>query len=249
MLSWLFLISGTALFFYAAIPLLFARITQRKAENMLQRLQETSYLAITVTGVSGRVLSVSPVKTSEAGQMDTLDPKKTHFYGLAHSGTVFRIKWQDISAVKLGGTAMVYRPDANERKTVCVFHEERDTPTYDSVIANAILTAENAVKPYSVAVGVLIEFIFFLHALHQDRLSAIAIFSLIAIFGKALPYCPPGLLLTFLGQKLTASTVKRDKKSRQRGTAGILLYSAGILLNIAVLLIIISSTGLDGNII
>ncbi len=252
MISWFFIISGIAVFFYILVPLASSRLLEKSNETIRERLLIPAVFAATVSGTSRGMLYVNPANTgqnlTDEEERILLPSGKTLFFQLFHDGTLNLMSWRDITAVKKGSTVMIYLPDAGYRKAICVFHEERNGSGYQARLRKAILDRDIMVKPFSIATGVLLEFMILLHALHDPHLTTVALFALIAIFGKALPYCPPGLLLTHVGHRITVRASEDKKKGRQRGTVGILIYSAGILLNIALLFFIISNTGLAGYI-
>lgn len=248
MISFLVLISGIAVFFYVIVPVAFARLNKRNNEYLMERLLLPNVFSATISGISRGILYVQPANTDE----DTIEHEerillpsgKTRFFQLSLDGTLIRLAWRDLPVVQKNGTVMMYLPDARYRKAICVFHQERNGSAYQSRLRKAIPERDIVAKPFSIAAGVLLEFMIFLHALQSPRMTTVALFALIAIFGKALPYCPPGLLLTHFGHRITIHAAKDKKKGRQRGTVGILVYTTGILLNIALLFLIISSTGL-----
>jgi hypothetical protein len=250
MISWIFILSAIAVVFYVLIPVLYARVHQKRTETILDRLRSSSCFSATVAGVFEDTLSVQPDRTlsdSPDEELMALNVKKTRFFALHLDDRIEQLRWGDLIACKTGGTLMIYLPGTEKAPAYCVFHEERNRKAYEARLNRAKPAAGNTVKPFSIAAGVLFEFIIFLHALHSAEMTPVALLALIAMFGKALPYCPPGLLFTWFGHRMTAETGTKDKKSRQRGTVGILIYTAGILLNIAALILIISSSGLGGN--
>ncbi len=249
MVSWILILSTIAIVFYVLVPVFYMKLAQKRTDVILDRLRTSSCFSATVTGVSKSTISIQPDRTekdTDEEEIITLHTTKTTFFALNLDDHLERLRWSDLLACKTGGTVMIYLPDTGNNRTLCVFHEERNPKAYEARIARAIPVTANPVKPFSIAAGVLLEFIIFLNALHSPDMTLVALLALIAIFGKALPYCPPGLLLTWLGHRIGRNTGKKDKKSRQRGTVGILIYTAGILLNIATLLFVISSTGLGG---
>ncbi len=248
MISFLALISGIAAVFYVIIPVAFARLQRRYNESVMERLLVPGVFSGIISGISRDTLYVQPANSDP--EKDGLEERillplgKTQFFQLSPDGALTRLSWREITVAERSGTVMVYLPDARNRKAFCVFHQERNGSAYQSRLRKAIPEQETAVKLFSIAAGALLEFMIFLHALHSPHMTTVALFALIAIFGKALPYCPPGLLLTHFGHRITVQAAEDKKKCRQRGTVGILVYSAGILLNIALLFLIISRTGL-----
>lgn len=250
MVTWIVIITGIAVLFYASIPLLFAMVHQKNALKLLEILRTSPGIPATVQGLSEGNLVVQPDagKQGSPKELMILRPKKTRFYGISLHGSFYPIRWRDILSFKQGGTVMVFQRDPQATKTLCIFHEERNVKAFQDRLDKALPSMDNTIKPYSIATGVLIEFVIFIHALQNPEMTAVSLLALIAIFGKALPYCPPGLLLTYYGHRITVHAGMETKKSRQRGTVGIALYIAGIVLNIAVLIFIISSVEPGGKI-
>lgn len=248
MISFLVLISGIAIMFYVIIPVAVSWLQNKRNGYTMERLLSPNVFSGTISAVSRDTLYIQPSNTDQdtAGHEERilLPSGKTRFFHLSLDGTLSRLAWRNLAAVQKNGTVMVYLPDARNRRAFCVFHQERNGSEYQSRLRKAIPEPDIPAKPFSIAAGVLLEFMIFLHALHSPRMTTVALFALIAIFGKALPYCPPGLVLTHFGHRITIQAVKDKKKRRQRGTVGVLVYSAGILLNITLLFLIISRTGL-----
>jgi len=82
------------------------------------------------------------------------------------------------------------------------------------------------------AIGIFAEFTFFITWLGAFHSPLPAVAAMIAIFGKALPWCPPGLFLTLLAHHLVYKGGADKKKDRQRKAVGLLLVTTGVLLNL-----------------
>lgn len=114
------------------------------------------------------------------------------------------------------------------------------------------------------AAGIFTEFLFFITWLGAYSTPLPALAAMIAIFGKALPWCPPGLFLTLAAHRLSAPrrTVRRSqndrgtagnlaaiaqvegkKKDRQRRAVGLLLIAVGVVLNLAAIFLGIRQSG------
>lgn len=244
------LVGSIAIIFYVVLPILFFRFFQKRRNRVVNRIVSLPCFSGTVHGIAHEFLQIetekTPTVTLEEGIL-SLDPKKTQYFTVSLRGRLLPLGWRDLIGVKTGGTVMLYLPDPENKKTLCVFHEERNRAAYIAGIKKMDSTIKNISKPYCIATGVMLEFLLFLTAIHNPEMTAIAILALFGIFGKALPYCPPGILLTFLSHHISSRATREKKRSRQLGTVGIAVYAAGILLNIAVLFFIISSVGFGGS--
>ncbi|HHU36401.1 MAG TPA: hypothetical protein GXZ47_04140 [Treponema sp.] len=242
MISRIILVASIAVVFYVVLPILFSRLLQKRANAIVHRIVTLSHFSGTVHGTLNESLLIQTEK-----EIISLEPKKTQYYTVSLEERLLPLRWQDVVGIKMGGTVMIYLPDAKHKKTLCVFHEERNPAAYTARIQKADPSVKNIAKHYCTATGAMLEFLVFLNTLNYPQMTAVSILALFGIFGKALPYCPPGLLFTFLGRHLSTRSASNKKRSRQLSTVGIVIYTAGILVNIAVLFFIISSVGFGGS--
>jgi hypothetical protein len=193
------------------------------------------------------------VKTDNEKAIELL-PRKTRFFSL-HDGIAEFVPWRTIATIDRGIGVSVILPEKWRWYAVCVF---RNGAT-EIAEADVLMPTPGGIKHVSVAIGAFLEFLALLYSLGYAEGSAIAaqlghtidfgpsaasvsILALVAIFGKALPYCPPGLFLTLAAHGLTHDK-RGHKKNRRRMAGGFLLFATGIALNVAVIFFVISRVG------
>lgn len=67
-------------------------------------------------------------------------------------------------------------------------------------------------KKWCVAAGIFLEVLILIEASRFPEYKTVGIFALIAIFGKALPYCPPGLFLTMTAHFIDTRALNLEAK-------------------------------------
>jgi hypothetical protein len=175
--------------------------------------------------------------------------KKTRFFMLQKTGDLEAIKWKNLFLIQSGVTLAYYASPRRKGRGVCLFHEELNETELAARISriDPPTRLPDPIKNFSIAIGAFLEFCIFLDSLQYDGMTSVSISALVAIFGKALPYCPPGLFFTMAahlgGNRKGESDGGGQKKSRQRRVVGFLLITAGILLNIAVIFFVIRKVG------
>lgn len=238
MISRVLYVVAVALFFYVLLPLLGQYIIRTHRAYLIRRLQKgfrDGGIAGVCTGiVNGRLRyrAENRMLTDEPPQ--EIDPRKTKFIILKTDSALDIISWKSISLLK-NGTTLYLVPG------ICVFHEEKKRAALEERITS-LKTPEQVpqpCRPWFTGAGAFCSFVLFLSYLKIDGLSLSVFAAFIAIFARALPWCPPGLFLTLFAHYLV-----KTKKNRQRQAVGFLLVAAGILLNISVIFFVVSKTGL-----
>jgi hypothetical protein len=175
--------------------------------------------------------------TDDGDDLIRINPRKTRFIMVQKQGLPERIRWKSLFLVQTGTTVALGPEPRRFGRRICVFHEEKNAAILRERLASIELPVEvfTPVKAYSVAAGAFLEFLIFLESVTKSEPGAVTIAALVAIFGKALPYLPPGLFFTIASVQ--------TKKSRQRRVAGFLLMTAGVILNIAVVFFLVRKIG------
>lgn len=261
---------------YLVVPRVGLAIERFRWKRLVFRCSARPSRPAVCTGFSGGRILASSLKPAQPGgaaagsEERSLDPRKTVFLILRDTGACDRISWSSVFLIQTGTTVILIDADRTFRRDICVFHEEKSRKELENRLRTLVVPADirNPLKPYGVAAGAFLEFLLFLRFISLPDGGATSIAALVAIFGKALPYCPPGLFCTLAALRLRASRypstapgsgARSDteqpepaygnrpdaKKNRRRKLAGFLLVSAGVLLNIAVLFFVIRHLAFD----
>ncbi len=234
------LIAGVAVTAYVIVPALSARLSAARRSRLLARLKDG--IPCTLTDIVDGEPAFKPDRPRGTDALPpSLPPARTSFLLLEKSGTIRETAWKEVSAILAGTTAIVYRLEKD--RFACLFHEELRAQDAEKRLAAAVLDGvaperPDPVKPISIAAGAFAEFAILVDALKRPESDAISILALLAIFGKALPWCPPGLLLTLAAKSLSRKS-RGGKKSRRLGTVGLLLAGLAVALNVALILFVI----------
>lgn len=169
-----------------------------------------------------------------------ISPKNTVFLMLRKNEGPEKLAWRTFFLLQYGTTLYYIQSKKRFKPDICLFYEEKNTAALKEQINSLTVPSliPNPVKPYCVASGAFLEFLLFLQYIRNPELGIASIASLVAIFGKALPYFPPGLLFTVAAARFADSSPE-EKKRGQRKAAGILLVTTGILLNIVFIFFVI----------
>jgi len=224
--------------FYALIPFI-ASVARRNASRRLARsIKDIPAVRMRCVSATADLLTVQGTdarwRPDPEAPHSGLVPRKTRFLALTSDGRVEFLRWSSIDLVRKNAPLLVYRPERG--KPVCAFLDEERAPTaseIESAFARAPSDPE-PLKPWSVAVGVFLEFLLFLESSGDAELRAVNLLAIVGSFGKALPYCPPGLFCT-----LGAHAIRAQKKPRRHGASGVLLICAGIAINVGVIFALI----------
>lgn len=239
MISRIILVCVIALISYVILPLIFQRMIKRRLSTMNLRLNTTPGIAGVCTSFNNGKLVIKTV-TAESSTEIAIDAKNTFFYIFRKNEDIQRIAWRSICLLQNGTTLYYVKGSKGFTQNICVFYDEKSTAVLLERI-KALSVPEslpNPFKPYCIASGAFLEFVLFLQFIQSPELGMASIAALVAIFGKALPYSPPGLFFT-IAVHLRDNKNVGTKKTRQYKTVGFLLLTAGILLNIAVIFLII----------
>jgi hypothetical protein len=224
---------------YVLIPAVAGWISRFRIKRLVARIASGALRIGAIADVGVNSLSVAfPADGARDGAAIEIDPRETRFYSFDPETGPVPLSWKSVRLVRLD-TAVAYLSAPNGlKRCVCVLH-----PREIAITGASKRIAETrgwrpeegtgAVKGFSVALGVFLEFLALIEAASNPGNELAEIAALVGVFGKALPYLPPGLILT----------IAAAKKKRQRNAADFLLVAVGTALNIAVLFFVILRVG------
>jgi len=247
MIGRIVLVCAIAGFCYIIVPAISQLIAIIRRKRILRVLKGSTGQFGSCTECSKGLLTIKP-KNPDIPQKEII-AKKTLFFMIQKTGDIEKIAWKNLFLLQSGVTLAYYAHPRRQGRSLCLFHEELNETELTARISRLDPPSKlpDPVKNFSIAIGAFLEFCVFLDSLQYDGMTSVSISALVAIFGKALPYCPPGLFFTmaahFSGSRHIWSDGSVQKKSRQPGVVGFLLITAGILLNIAVIFFVIRKVG------
>jgi len=211
--------------------------------RVLRRFRTEQGLTGICTGFADGKLRMQSAAPNAAPDIGIL-PGHTLFYILRKNGEIERLDWKTVFLLQTGTTLLFIPPKKRFVRGICIFYEEKSSTVLAGQLRNLSVPEEisNPAKPYSIAAGAFAEFLLFLAYQRHPETGSAAVAALVAIFGIALPYLPPGLVLT-LAARPGSKHRTGAKKSRQHRVAGFLLVTAGILLNIGIVFLVIRRIG------
>lgn len=212
-------------------------------KRLLRRFRTEQGIAGICTGFIDGKLRIHPAGTAASPDLYA-SPRHTLFFILRKNGECEKLDWKTVFLLQTGTTLMCIPAKKRLVRGICIFYEEKNSSVLLEQLRTMTIPAEvsNPVKPFSIATGAFVEFVLFLVFTGNPESATAGMLALAAIFGIALPYLPPGLFLTLAahpGRKKDTGA----KKSRQRTVAGFLLVTAGILLNIGIVFLVIRRIG------
>ncbi len=243
MLSKISFILAIAFLFYFLLPEASAFLQRKLAARWLSKLKQRANSSGVNAIVSGFLGENLLIKTCASGGFVSVPAYTTAFFTL-EKGKIRKIPQKSFLAVPKGISALYIPPKTNARKLksrssfsfikesrlprfmeqgTCIFFncEEHN---FQSVF-DAQRVCENLFKPFFIAAGAFLEFSLFLAFLDNSEHPQAAFTALAAVFGKALPYLPPGTLLTIAGAALA--------KKPNAGLKAFVLKAAAVLFNVA----------------
>jgi hypothetical protein len=241
MISSIGLVCAVALLSYVVLPLAGHLWVKQGWKRVLRRIRTEHGMTGLCTGYSHYRLRFLPGGYS--GEEILIAPKQTAFFMLRRNEDPEKLAWRTLFLLQNGTTVYFIKSKKRFDKDICMFYEEKSTPLLREKIStlSVPLRLTNPLKPYFIAAGAFIEFLLLLEFIKDPAMNAASLAALVAIFGKALPYCPPGLFLTLAA--VAPGKIKGIKKSRQRRAVGIFLVTLGIILNIGGIFFIIGYIG------
>lgn len=208
MIGKIVLVCVIAIVFYVVIPESdhFVRVYRRK--KILDILKGENGVFGSCTGFLDGALTVKPKASSSDTREDIrIDLQKTVFLMLRTIGDLEEIARKTVSLLQSGVTLSYYRSNNRLRRSICLFHEEKNERALHARVSglSAPRRLPAPLKFFSVASGAFFEFCVLLMSLQEEAMVCVSLAALVAIFGKALPYCPSGLFFTLwahlVGQK------------------------------------------------
>lgn len=255
MISWLLLILPVAVLFYGILPTVFnffyRKILLRRI-SILQREGISSGVHTCVSGFSGGKL----VLESSSGSLISVSPSSMVFF-LVDGKCPKKIPWRLFLSLPRGLEAF-YIPPAGfkspaeikysgkhkipgsprivRRRGMCVLFNPSPSGSGARSLPELSVPAraESPAKPFLIASGAFIEFIFFLFFIRHGENFAAALTALAAVFGRAIPYCPPGLFFTLASASMLSG--KPDLK-----LPAVAVKITGVAVNIIAFLLIVGN--------
>ncbi len=241
MISDLALVTAIAVVFYAVLPAAGLAVQTEIRRRLSEALSSGTELQCTGAGVSFIL-----ARETGGGDERRLSPARTSFMRRTEDGRLERLPANRMGLL-LPGTALRAAPHPFlPRLTLCAIGYPAKGSS-QAVPDRAMSAAEDPLRYMWAAVGVFLEFTLFVSWLGNTDSPLPAVAALVGIFGKALPWCPPGLFLTLRAHYLASRPGSGDKKKdRRRRAVGHLLVAGGVLLNLAAVFLGISRTGWFG---
>jgi len=243
MLERILLVAAVGVVFYVLVPALSQGLQQIGRKRLIVKLKNKPGMAATCAESRNGALLITPTDrsngltgTSASGEPFAITPERNRLFVLEKEGTIEEISWKSVFLIR-NGVPVVYWPGKTGlARGLCVFHEEDSQADFDSRLAlladrkTKMDPIPDPVKYFSVAVGAFLEFCLFLESIGHPEMRQASVAALVAVFGKALPYCPPGLFFTLAAQLVDHRGGL--KKSRRRSAVGFILVTGGVILNI-----------------
>jgi len=212
-------------------------------KRMILRFRTEKRIAGICTGFIDGKLRIEPSGAEAPGDLFA-SPRHTLFFILRKNEESEKLDWKSVFLLQTGTTVLFIPATRRFTRSICIFYEEKSANALSEQISRLTVpdAISNPVKPYSAAGGAFLEFLLFLAFIRDPETGAAGIAALVAIFGMALPWCPPGLLFT-LAARSGRKKAGGKKKNRQRSVAGFLLVSAGVLLNLGIIFLVVRRIG------
>lgn len=238
MISDLALVAAIGVLFYALLPAASLAVLGTLRRRYSEALSGGTELRCTGAGIACIL-----AREAESGTERRLSPADTTFLLKTREGRLERLPANRLGLL-IPGTVLRAAPHPFlRRRTLCALGypaQESVPPAPDRPPA----ASEDPVRYLWAAIGVFLEFALFVSWLGNTESPLPAVAALVGIFGKALPWCPPGLFLTLRAHLLASQRDSGDKKKdRRRRAVGHLLIAVGVLVNLAAVFFGISRTG------
>lgn len=248
------LIAAIALIFNLVIPAASLAIRTRRRTMLMRSLSDG--ISCTIADASRDKLDVQS-KALESKELKNLGPAATSgtksipatyatFMQMRANGRIQLIRWDELVSVAVGTPVLLFAQAGG--RYVCLLHSGKDRQEAERAISRAgaegaVPERPDPVKPISVAIGAFLQFLIFLGTLSNKGMDAIAVLALVAVFARALPWCPPGLILTVTAHSMSARR-QGQKKSRRERAAGFIVAGTGVLLNLVLIFLAILGRGI-----
>lgn len=240
-----------ATLFYIIIPSMGQLFFVSRRKKLLSTLRSAKGIFAVCSSWHNETLTIDPVGMNELPF--NIAPARTRFFILEKEGSLEKSAWNTVSLIKKGVTLLYFPGRTRHSRGICVFHEETTEKSLRERFGQLAettrngTTAELRLKYFSVAIGAFLEFFLFVESLGSSlpdiNAQLVSIAAIVAIFGKALPYCPPGLFLTLIAHFI-AKKGSTPKKNRQLRATGFALVIGGVALNIFVVFFVIARFGI-----
>lgn len=245
MISRIAAVLALAVVFYFLLPEVSAFLQRRLAVRWFSKLKQealSSGVNAVVSGVSGKNLLI---RSSASGGFMPVSSAGTVFFTADKDG-IRKIPRRHLLSVPKGLSAFYIPPEPLvnpvrrkdsaiekrllpffvRKKGACILFDGAEHSFPADLAAALPANEKNRIKPYFIALGAFAEFSLFLIFLRERELFPAALTALAAVFGKGVPYIPPGLFLTMTGTTLAAK--RPDAKP-----VAFAIKVSGIILNVA----------------
>lgn len=257
MLERILIVIAVGVVFYVLIPALSQGLQQIGRKRLIVKLKNNPGIAATCSESRNGALLITPADsatgltgTNAPGESFAITPERNRLFMMEKDGTIEEISWKSVFLIR-NGVPVVYWPGKTGlARGLCVFHEEETREDFNARLAlladrkTRMDPISDPIKYFSVAVGAFLEFCLFLESIGNPEMRQASVAALVAVFGKALPYCPPGLFFTLAAQLVDHRG--GQKKSRRRSAVGFILVTGGVILNICAVFFAILKVGFIG---
>lgn len=255
-------ILAIAIIFYIVLPLCSSYIQKARWNKLYSRIKnavstQKEACFYYIEQIQQNKISL----TSYKGAQKKINYKQTQFYVLMQKNSHPSIVAQKQHTVQkvLYDSLLLYfeRTDTKKQKGICILTSTHTISDITTMLKNAKIDTqtEQGGKAYFVAIGVALTLMIFLsNLIRPDSTNFMIFLSLLAIFGKIIPYLPPGVFLSIAAQMLNSNaqaltqtkTVPHIKKQKIKSrVASYLLLASGIILNCVLFFSILHAIGIQ----
>ncbi|ULQ60925.1 hypothetical protein K7I13_06605 [Brucepastera parasyntrophica] len=201
MINRLVLVFFIAIAAYFLFPLFFSYLIRKNRRHILSRLQSEKAVTGLFSAASLHVLEfeLTDKTAGEPGKM-MVPFKKNLFLTVSEDGVLKKTDPKEFALIKLGTMGLIFPAQTKRQRGLCILFTEALKPAQLPEPENLQFSEkpDNPAKPFCVMGGAFLEFLVFLESLRHPELGFVSFTAFAAIFGKAIPYCPPGFFLPFL---------------------------------------------------
>lgn len=248
MLERILLIIAVGVVFYVILPALSQGLKQVRRKRLIIKLKTNQGITATCADSRNGALLIAPNgATSGTTEPFAITPERHRLFMMEKEGSLEEVSWKTVFLIR-NGVPVVYWPGKNGRaRGICVFHEEESATEFAARLEKMadrkakLDPIPDPIKYFSIAIGAFLEFCLFLESIRNPEMSQASVAALVALFGKALPYCPPGLFFTLAAQFVDHRG--GQKKSRRRSAVGFLMVTIGVVLNVCAVFFAILKVG------
>lgn len=264
MIAQLACILAIAIIFYIVLPLCSSYIQKARWNTLYSHIKNavsTQKEACFYYLSSGAYNEIS-LSSYKANIEKKINPKQTQFYVLTEKNdhpNIVALKTDTVQKVLYDNLLLYFeRTNTKKQKGICILTPSPTISSITTMLKNAKIDTqtEQGGKAYFVAIGVALTLMIFLsYLIRSDSTNFMIFFSLLAVFGKIIPYLPPGVFLLISAQMLNNNSqplpqnktdIRHTKKQKIKSkVASYLLFTSGILLNCVLFFSILHAIGIQ----